>query len=466
MKTIIKSQKSKGFLLTLFLWSAISYGQSDSSRVGVNDSLKVQKIHGGSISRVTVSPPTDTTPTNLNVSLEYRPRLELRNGFRQLRSDTSLAALFTSHRARLNFDVKKKKFAAALSIQDIRTFGAADPRSNAGSIQVFEAWAEPFFTEHFSIRIGKQRFMLDNNRLFAQNDWRNNGGTHDAAKLIFKKGKVESQLLFAWNQSSESNYFTDFSPTGFTNYKSLLVSYFKVSTKNDRLTFSATNFYEGFQYGKDKNAHQNFRYTNGGRLNYRKEKLNLYAMAFVQWGHNQVGKRLSAFYYQAEANYYARVLNVQLGIEYKSGSSANQQQFDNSFQYPYGVAHAFNGTMEYFANGFTGSASDFGLIDPYLEFSKLIKNKIKIALKNHVFYSQHLAFSALKNSYAPSKYLGFESDLNLTYYPNGYTKIDLGVSALKATKSMEYVSAGSANYLSYWTYLQATFTPQLFSSKK
>ena len=54
----------------------------------------------------------------------------------------------------------------------------------------------------------------------------------------------------------------------------MLVSYFKVSTKNDRLTFSATNFYEGFQYGKDKNAHQNFRYTNGGRLNYRKEKLN------------------------------------------------------------------------------------------------------------------------------------------------------------------------------------------------
>ncbi len=463
MKTKIKSEKSKGLFLIISLFSALTYGQVDSSKgpVRIDDSLLGSKLICNLNS--VAFPPTDTTSTSLKVSLEYRPRVELPNGFRQLRNDTSLAALFTSHRARLNFEVKKKRFAAVLSMQDIRTFGASDPRSNAGTIQVFEAWAEPFFNEHLSLRIGKQKFMLDNSRLFAQNDWRNNGGTHDAAKLIYKKGTIESQLLFAWNQTTEGNYFTNFSPVGFNNYKSLLVGYLQLKSKNEKLIFSTTNYYEGFQYGQSKNAHQNFRYTNGGRLKYQHKKLDAVAMGFIQWGHNNVGKRLSAFYYHAEGSYALKYFKVLLGAEFKSGNSAKADVYDRAFQYPYGVAHAFNGTMEYFANGFAGSSVDFGLIDPYLELSKIGKSKLKIALRNHLFYSQNLAYS---KTYAPSNYLGFESDLNLTYYPNGYTKIDLGVSALKASKSMEFINAGSSSYLSYWTYLQATFTPQLFSSKK
>ncbi len=462
MKTKIKSDKSKGFLLIISFFGAVTYGQVDSSKVPVriDESLLGRKLECNL--NPVVFPPTDTSSTSLTVSLEYRPRLELHNGFRQLRSDTTAAAIFTSHRARLNFDIKKKRFAAALSMQDIRTFGAADPRSNAGTVQVFEAWAEPFFNEHLSLRIGKQKFMLDNSRLFAQNDWRNNGGTHDAAKLIYSKGRVASQLLFAWNQSAEGNYFTNFSPVGFNNYKSLLVGYLQLKSKNEKLIFSTTNYYEGFQYGKN-GAHQNFRYTNGGRLKFQDKKLEAVAMGFIQWGHNNVGKRLSAFYYHAEGSYVLKYFKVLLGAEFKSGNSAKADVYDRAFQYPYGVAHAFNGTMEYFANGFAGSSVDFGLFDPYLELSKIVKSKLKIALRNHLFYSQHLAYN---KTYAPSKYLGVESDLNLTYYPNGYTKIDLGISAMKASKSMEFINAGSANYLSYWTYLQATFTPQLFSSKK
>jgi len=462
MKTKIKSDKSKGFLLIISFFGAVTYGQVDSSEVPfrIDESLLGRKLECNL--NPVVFPPTDTSSTSLTVSLEYRPRLELHNGFRQLRSDTTAAAIFTSHRARLNFDIKKKRFAAALSMQDIRTFGAADPRSNAGTVQVFEAWAEPFFNEHLSLRIGKQKFMLDNSRLFAQNDWRNNGGTHDAAKLIYSKGRVASQLLFAWNQSAEGNYFTNFSPVGFNNYKSLLVGYLQLKSKNEKLIFSTTNYYEGFQYGKN-GAHQNFRYTNGGRLKFQDKKLEAVAMGFIQWGHNNVGKRLSAFYYHAEGSYVLKYFKVLLGAEFKSGNSAKADVYDRAFQYPYGVAHAFNGTMEYFANGFAGSSVDFGLFDPYLELSKIVKSKLKIALRNHLFYSQYLAYN---KTYAPSKYLGVESDLNLTYYPNGYTKIDLGISAMKASKSMEFINAGSANYLSYWTYLQATFTPQLFSSKK
>ncbi len=110
MKTKIKSDKSKGFLLIISFFGAVTYGQVDSSKVPVriDESLLGRKLECNL--NPVVFPPTDTSSTSLTVSLEYRPRLELHNGFRQLRSDTTAAAIFTSHRARLNFDIKKKRF--------------------------------------------------------------------------------------------------------------------------------------------------------------------------------------------------------------------------------------------------------------------------------------------------------------------------------------------------------------------
>ena len=87
--------------------------------------------------------------------VELRTRGELRNGFRQLRSDTTYPAIFVSQRSRLNLGFKRNRFAMALSLQDIRTWGMYDPKSNAGTLQIFEAWAQAYFNPNLSMRIGK-----------------------------------------------------------------------------------------------------------------------------------------------------------------------------------------------------------------------------------------------------------------------------------------------------------------------
>ncbi|MFM7023760.1 MAG: alginate export family protein [Flavobacteriales bacterium] len=411
-----------------------------------------------------------------SIDLEARGRSEIRNGFRQLRSDTTYPAIFTSQRTRLNLNYKKEKFAAALSLQDIRTWGAADPRSNAGTVQVFEAWAEPFFNSNLSLRIGKQRFMLDNQRLFAQNDWRNNAGTHDAVNLIYNTDKFEAQTLFAWNQTTEGNFYTNFAPVGFSNYKSLFVNYLK--WKGEHLALTGINYYEGFQYGGTftKNAfnrteHQNFRYTNGGRVEYTIGKFYATLSGYVQWGHNQVGKKLSAFYIQPEVKYTATNTEIRFGAEIKSGNNPLAKdkwatEYDHAFQYPYGVAHRFNGTMEFFASSYPGSTKDVGLINPYFFIEQKIGEKFAVSLQNHLFYSQWIAYDSKTKKNAPNNYLGYEGDILLTYRPNKYTKIDLGFSALKADKALEWISSGKSDYLPYWSYLQATFNPKLLSIKK
>jgi hypothetical protein len=412
------------------------------------------------------------------MDLEVRGRSEIRNGFRQLRSDTSSAAGFTSQRTRLNLNYKKDRFAAAFSIQDIRDWGAADPKSNAASLQVFEAWAEPYFTPRLSLRVGKQKFMLDNQRLFAQSDWRNNAATHDAANLRYRSNFFEADLLLAWNQTTEGNFYTNFAPVGFNNYKSLIVNYIKLRSRNGKLALTTINYSEGFQYGGTftKNAfnrteHQNFRYTDGGRLEYFGGKLYVTLSGYMQWGHNQAGKHLSAFYIQPEIKFTQNKTEIRFGAEIKSGNNplnkdAAYTDYDHSFQYPYGVAHRFNGTLEFFASTYPGSTKDVGLINPYLFLEQKIGEKFAVSLQSHLFYSQWIAYDSKTKKQAPDNFLGYEADVLLSYRPNTYTKVELGVSAMAATKSMEFISAGSSAYTPYWTYLQATFSPKLLSIKK
>src|SRR5690606_5417738 len=126
-----------------------------------------------------------------SVSLEFRPRTELRNGYRQLRTDTTGIAFYTSQRSRLYLTYQRPGFIFHTSIQDVRIWGEDDPRSTAGTLQVFETYVEPSITERLSVRIGRQKIMYDNQRLFAQNNWRQNAGSHDAVRFVYKAPRLD-----------------------------------------------------------------------------------------------------------------------------------------------------------------------------------------------------------------------------------------------------------------------------------
>ena len=86
---------------------------------------------------------TNPDKKEFTVSLEFRPRTEYRNGYRVMRSDSTHAAVFTEGRSRLLFNFKMKNFIFHTSFQDIRVWGEKDPRSTAGTLQIFEAYVEP-----------------------------------------------------------------------------------------------------------------------------------------------------------------------------------------------------------------------------------------------------------------------------------------------------------------------------------
>src|SRR6266536_5064611 len=188
----------------------------------------------------------------LIISLEFRPRTEYRHGYRTLMpySDTG-AAFFTGSRTRLNFAYSTKKLDLYTSLQDVYVWGQNDRRAISGPtnsyFQLFEMYAEPHFSDKFSVRIGRQRISYYNQRLFSENDCRQMGHSHDALKLIYNnKINFTNEFSTSFNQSKENVFSTKYMHLGFVNYKVLLVDYlnWKLNKNFVLTTINAADCYQ------------------------------------------------------------------------------------------------------------------------------------------------------------------------------------------------------------------------------
>jgi hypothetical protein len=397
----------------------------------------------------------------LTLSLEFRPRTEFRNGYRKLRAEETKPAFFTDQRSRLYLNYQREGFIFHTSIQDIRVWGEDDPRSTEGTLQVFEAYVEPTLAKNLSVRIGRQKIMYDNQRLFAQNDWRQNGGAHDGVRFMYYTPRLQTDLIGAFNQEAgahERFFATDFSPD-FSNYKTLF-AYFLKYKATDNITFTAINASDGFQ-DKANPRENHFRFTSGGRGEYTHKNLYLTLAAYYQYGKKPDGHKVQAYYYQPEASYkLPKHWTFRLGAEVFSGDNGTKnEEVSHSFDALYGVNHRFLGSMDYFTR-FPGDLNNAGLIAPYLFIFYDVTKKMTLRADYHLFYSQN---KLLVEGQLNEQYLGFENDLLLAYAPNTYTSLNLGFSYSLMTEGMEVVKpGGNSDLLQTWAFFMVTFKPQLF----
>ncbi|MGN6354021.1 MAG: alginate export family protein [Parafilimonas sp.] len=441
---------------------------------GIN-ALRAQIIQYPSPIDTAIKNAADTTmkgkaiPSTLTFALDMRTRSEMRHGYKSLPTADTGAAFNISQRTRFNIDFKSKKIDVFLSLQDARVWGQQDPRagqsgtgtassSTTYSVYLFEAYAEPRFTDNFSVRIGRQRVMYDNQRLFAENDWRLAGNSHDAIRLIYNnKTNFTTELLAAYNQSGENVFTTKYSP-GVPNYKSLVVHYlnWKVTDKFILTTINSADGYQSAEPGKYATTYE--RFTSGGRLEYSTENWYATAAAYYQYGKDSSGKKLGAFYVQPEVKYSNGPVTIRLGMEYLSGAdSSTHPSKDKNFVPLYGVAHRFMGNLDYFAS-FPGDVNGAGLINPYL-FVWYNKNKIGIRIESHLFYSQS---RFVYKGNPVNKYLGFENDLRFNYKPNKFTDVETGFCWAAVTNSMTVIKkGGDTNAFPYFAYISLKLTPTL-----
>jgi hypothetical protein len=452
-------------VLAVILYAKTAFSQSSNDLLNLLIANKtITQEHADSVrAEAAISQQTTVPEKRLQIEFEFRPRAEYRNGYQVLRNDTTVGSSFVNQRSRLSLNYSyNNRFVLQFSIQDLRVWGQQDPRFTGATLQAFEAWAEPYITDKLSVRIGRQKIIYDNQRLFAENDWRLSGAVHDALNIRYNNSRLSTELALAFNQNSERFFGTDFAPTTFTNYKFLAVNYLRYSfTKN--LTLTLINSTDAFQ-DKINTEKLNFRYTLGGRIEVSSGPWYGTVSGYYQGGLNPTGKELSAWYFQPEVRYMSATgTTFRAGLEFFTGSGNKPSSTtDHSFVPLYGVAHRFNGSMDLITR-FPTDVGGAGLINPYLFIIQTVFKKIDLRADFHTF---HLQADYYKNDVLIDSYLGFENDFLISYKPNPVTKIDIGVSYMLPTESLEIVKgAGDSRYNLSWVYVSLTFKPLLFTTK-
>lgn len=413
-----------------------------------------------------------TAPTKkenaLTISIDMRTRTELRHGYKSIPTQDTLPAFLTNQRTRLNLDYKSKKLDFFASLQDTRQWGQQDPRegqtvatpteATTYPLYLFEVYAEPHFSDKFSARIGRQRVIYDNQRLFAENDWRLPGNSHDAIRLIYNnKINFNTELLVAYNQFGENNFTSNYKPTGFVNYKTLNVHYlnWKMSPK---LALTTINVADGYQSSLTNDYKTTWmRFTSGGRLEYTTYNWYLTVSGYYQYGKDSSGKKLNASYFQPEIKYTNKSWLFRLGLEYMSGQDSSLHlKEDKNFVPLYGVAHRFMGAMDVF--DVPGDFNNAGMVNPYL-FIWYSKNKFSMRFDNLFFFAQ----SRFLNAGVPiKKYLGYENDWRFNYKLTPAFELEYGLSWALFTKSATILKkSGDPKATAYFTYLSLKLTPTI-----
>jgi hypothetical protein len=400
---------------------------------------------------------TDST-SSFVLSLEFRPRLEYRNGFSELPVDTSKAAAFVSQRTRLFLTYQRPKFKFHTSLQDIRVWGQYGSNSTDSGFGIFEAFAEAGITKKWGIRIGRQAVELDNGRLFSRANWSQASRAHEGINIIYRGWRIQSELMTFYNQSGEQLFANDYSPT--TNYTSLSIHYFNMKVR-DNIDLTLINSADGFQKLSNSNI-MYVRGTSGGRINFKHKKLNLSAAGYYQYGQLQSGQQISAYYIQPEIKVTLKKLQARLGVEYMSGDDVTvDTEISHSFQPLYGVSFKFMGNLNHFTS-FPSDVGGGGLINPYIFLQYKITPKIKLKLEGHTFFLENNVIMA---GGILDPFLGIESDLKFKYTFNDFTSLESGIAYMLPSESLariQYKTAyGYRNPL--WGFVMVTFKPELLN---
>jgi hypothetical protein len=400
-----------------------------------------------------------STFAQFNLSAEYRPRFEFRDSYKLLPPVLGQNPAFVvSQRTRLNVGFKWSIINTYLSVQDVRIWGDEAMKKDVAGLGLYQGWAEIKVCDSFFVKAGRQEFVYDNERLMSNTNWQQKGLTHDALLLRFNHQGFFADLGAAYNQSSDTTNTTIYN-TDLKNYKSLTFLWLKYNIKK-HFTVQAAMFADGYQKKNTTNT-MYMRATGGAVFNYRSKFVNTDARGFYQFGQDETGAHINAYY--ANVDVTAKPLNwltLIAGCEYMSGNdlSDTANKKNNAFSTLYGTGHKFNGNIDFFTKA--SDTKNTGLVDIYLNFVFTLKKQYQLRADFHYFSTQnHYTF----NKEVQNPYLGSEADISAKIPIVKDVDVQLGYSALIGSNTLIKMEGNNKKNFSHWAFVMLTVKPTIFT---
>ena len=399
--------------------------------------------------------PTVSKPS-FTIGGEYRPRVELRNDptTRYLGKDPHSNVMF-SHRARLKGAVEWKGFGVTLTPQDVRQWGTEVNTLAVTSpvMEMHEAYGQ-YATTNVLVRVGRQEFSFDDERLIGAVGWAQQGRAFDGVRVGWRAtdGSADADLFGAVLEI-KTKPLTPAPPAAQATDKFLIGAHGRyVPIKG--LTATALGVMEkGMRTGFN-------RYTLGPRVVFSKSNIVADAAVYGQLGSitpaPKVEKDLRAWMAALRVGYDdPKLLAVLVGGDVLSGDTDAKDTKVLSFDTLYATGHKWYGTMDYFTSfapdPTKNHTAGLGLADGLLTARYTGVNKLKLQVDQHLFATEQATAK-------DNQYLGAETDLTVEYGINQYVKLSGGYSLFSFGDAMSdlkpVIKAGD---LGHWSWLMASF---------
>lgn len=393
---------------------------------------------------------------------QIRPRVEFRNGYKTLQSDSSLAFAFIEQRSRLSFGYKNGALTLFFAPQDVRVWGSTPLVNNSnGFFTLFNGWAKLNWAKHWSLKIGRQTWSYDNQRILGGLNWAAQGRAHDGLLLAYKNdsSKMELQVGAAYNSVGASLTAQVYNIGG--NYKTLQFVRFRKGFKALDIKLLAMNV------GRESSTGQlNFELTAGGLIDFKAGDFNARLEGYYQFGHQEDNQPIQAFLAAAKFSYNVQKLRFTIGGDWLSGTNEAQRgQVNNSFNPWLGTNHIFYGHLDYFYVG--SSHQGVGLIDAYAEAFYTFSDQFKLGLMYHYFQAPNAFTDRSSGQLFSSAFLGHELDLIGHFKPKKYLKLSFGYAQLLGSSALETLKpSGEVDNLNNWAWLMLDINLELFRYKQ
>jgi len=394
-----------------------------------------------------------------NLSAEYRPRFEFRDGYKLLPPSLGQTPAFlVSQRTRLNVGYKWGIINTYVSIQDVRIWGDEAMKKDVAGLGLYQGWAEIKVCDSFFIKAGRQEFVYDNERVLSNTNWQQKGLTHDALLLKYNHRGFSADFAMAFNQSRDTMNSTDYNTT-LANYKALSFLWLKYNIKK-HFAVQAIMIADGYQKKNSTNL-MYMRATNGAIFNYKSKFVNVDARGFYQYGREETGLKVQAYYGNVDVT--VKPLNwftVFTGCEYMSGNDASDTSNKklNAFSTLYGTGHKFNGNIDFFTKA--SDTKNAGLVDIYLDFIFALKKQYQLRADFHYFSTQN---KFVVNHVVQNSYLASEADISTKIPIVKDVDLQIGYSAIVGSNTLIQMEGGNKKNFSHWAFVMLTVKPSIFS---
>jgi hypothetical protein len=406
----------------------------------------------------------------LKINIQLRPRAEFRNGLFTPILEGQKPASFVAQRSRIGLNYSKnQKLRIGLSTQVVTTWGN-DPQVQftANNVSLYEAWAQLYFNPEWNIKLGRQVFSYDDERILGDLDWNNAARKHDAILLSFEKTKFTANLALAYNQNAEKVTSTFYDNLLSQPYKGMEFLWMKYKF-TDALAVSFLGMNLDIQNRIDSSV--SHLQTVGGNVFYKKQRLNITGTYYYQMGNKPVKNsssiKTNAWMAAAKVDYNIdKRFGIGVGSDFLSGSNMNSTSAKVTYFNPlYGTHHKFYGFMDYFY--VSSPHKNVGLWDSYLNLKLNATEKLSWQLALHHFEA---AAKIIDYSGAQANAtLGNELDLTFNYQVMRDVKLSGGYSQMFANTGMKYVKNVLANQsmkgVQNWIWLSININPDVLILK-